>query len=282
MYIDFHTHIFPPHIRENPGKYVESDPSFATMYSSPKAKMISAEELVESMDREGIDVSVVTNIGWRTHELCVETNSYILEAIAKYPKRLVGFCTVQPLSLEAALSEIERCARAGARGIGEMRPDTQLLNTGDEEIMIPFISALVRNKLILLTHSSEPVGHQYPGKGMVTPGMLYPLITGFPDLVLVCAHWGGGLPFYGLMPEVKKAMANTYFDTAASPFLYSPRIYRQVSQIVGAEKILFGTDYPLMRQSRVIKDIRFAGLSPEEEELIFSGNARRLLNIQGE
>jgi len=131
--------------------------------------------------------------------------------------------------------------------------------------------------MILLTHASEPVGHQYAGKGAVTPERLYPFIQSNPGLKLVCAHWGGGLPFYALMPEVKRALANVYFDTAASPFLYHPQIYRQAAELIGADKILFGSDYPLMPQSRVIKEVKAAGLSAEAEDKILGGNARRLL-----
>jgi predicted TIM-barrel fold metal-dependent hydrolase len=234
------------------------------------------------MDEDRIDISVVLNIGWTTHELCVETNDYILESIARYPERLIGFCSVQPQSFKAASDEIERCAKGGIRGVGEIRPDRQFLNLRDENIMKPFIEVITKHNLILLTHTSEPVGHEYPGKGSITPDILYPLITSFPDLTLVCAHWGGGLPFYALIPEVKKAMSNVFFDTAASPFLYSSEIYNQVIQLVGADKILFGSDYPLLAQSSLLKEIKSLDLPGEAEHLILSGNAQRLLGIKNQ
>ncbi len=277
--IDFHTHICPPRIKKNPATYIENDASFAILYDSPKPKLATAEELIAIMDEEGIDISVVLNINWTTQELCVETNDYIMESIARYPNRLVGFGAVQPHSLEAAIAEIERCARGGIRGIGEIRPDTRWLDLEGETTVAPLIKAITSHNLILLTHASEPVGHQYPGKGIITPGLLYPLITGFPDLTLVCAHWGGGLPFYALMPEVKKALENVYFDTAASPFLYSPRIYQQVIQLVGADRILFGTDSPLLPPSRLLREIESLELTAETKNMILSGNARRLLGL---
>jgi len=280
MIIDFHTHIFPPQIKKNRNKYIDRDPCFATLYSSPNAKLATADELIASMDKDEVDISVVLNIGWTKQELCVETNDYILESIARYPKRLIGFGAVQPQALEAALNEIERCAKGGIRGVGEMRPDIQLLDPRHEGVMKPVIEAIIKHNLILLTHASEPVGHKYPGKGGVTPDILYPLITSFPNLTLVCAHWGGGLPFYALMPEVKKAMSKVFFDTAASPFLYSPEIYNQVIQVVGADRILFGSDYPLLAQNRLLKEIKSLSLPRETERLILSGNARRLLGIK--
>lgn len=279
MIIDCHTHVFPPQIRENRSQYVHRDPSFALLYADEKAKMITADELVAIMDKEGIDVSVIVNFGWSTHQLCVDTNDYILEAIARYPQRLIGFGTFHPQSPEAALDEIERCAKGGMRGIGEIRPDTQFPSFTDAGAMQPFVEALRKHQLILLTHASEPAGHNYPGKGAVTPDVLYPFITSFPDLTVICAHWGGGLPFYALMPEVKRALENVYFDTAASPFLYHPRIYSLVSELVGADKILFGSDYPLIAPSRYIREINATDLPESSKQQILGDNTRRLLGI---
>ncbi len=280
MIIDFHTHVFSPQIKKNRSKYIDSDPCFAILYSNPKARLATADELIASMDKDGVDISVIVNYGWTTHEMCVETNDYILESIARYPHRLIGFCSVQPNSYEAAIAEIERCVKGGIRGVGEMRPDVQLFDLRDEEMMKPFIEVIARHRLILLTHASEPVGHEYPGKGGITPDMLYPFITSFPNLTIVCAHWGGGLPFYALMPEVKQAMTNVFFDTAASPFLYSPQIYNQVIQLVGADKILFGSDYPLLTPGQLLKEINSLDLPEETRSLILSGNAQRLLGIK--
>jgi len=279
MIIDFHTHVFSPEIRRNRNRYI-SDPCFAILYSNPDAKLTTADELVDSMDEAEVDISVILNIGWTTHELCVETNDYILDSIARYPQRLAGFCAVQPRSPDAAIAEIERCAKGGIRGVGELRPDTQLFDLRDEVAMKPMVEVMRKHKLILLTHASEPVGHNYPGKGAITPDVLYPFITSFPELTIVCAHWGGGLPFYALMPEVKKAMSNVFFDTAASPFLYNSQVYNQVTQLVGSDKILFGSDYPLLTQSRMLKEIRAVDMPEETKNLILSGNAQRLLDIK--
>jgi predicted TIM-barrel fold metal-dependent hydrolase len=281
MIVDFHSHVFPPQIKKNRSKYIERDPCFAILYSDPKARIATADELIASMDEAGVDISVILNIGWTTHELCVETNDYIIDSVSRYPQRLVGFCAIQPQSPKAAVAEIERCAEAGIKGVGEMRPDIQLFDLGDEVVMEPLVEVLKKHQLALLLHASEPVGHEYPGKGVITPDILYPFITSFPDLTIVCAHWGGGLPFYALMPEVKKAMGNVYFDSAASPFLYTPEVYNQVIQLVGADKVLFGSDYPLLAQSRLLKEIKALDLAEETKNLVLSGNALRLLGIKG-
>jgi len=275
--IDFHTHIFPPWLKERRDEYAKSDTCFASIYSQPKAKIATAEELLTSMDEAGIDLSVVLNAGWVSHELCVETNDYILDSISRYPTRLIGFCAIQPRGGDAAIAELERCAKAGAKGIGELRSDVQGFDLTDKVTMKPLVDAALKHDLIFLTHSSEPVGHDYPGKGSITPDILYSFVTTFPELKLVCAHWGGGLPFYALMPEVAEALDNVFFDTAATVFLYKPEIFEQVSRIIGSDRILLGTDYPLMHQNRVLTQIQSAQLPEEDKAKILGGNAQKLL-----
>jgi hypothetical protein len=275
--IDFHTHIFPPWLREKRDEYIKVDPCFSLVYSQPKARMATAEELIASMDEAGIDLSVVLNAGWVSHELCVKTNDYILDSVSRYPTRLVGFCAIQPRAGDAAIAELERCAKAGAKGIGELRSDVQGFDLADKKTMKPLVDAALKYNLILLTHSSEPVGHEYFGKGNITPDILYSFITAFPGLRLVCAHWGGGLPFYALMPEVAEALANVFFDTAATVFLYKPEIFEQMSRIIGSDKIVFGTDYPLMHQNRVIAQIQSARLPEKDKAKILGANAQELL-----
>ncbi|HEY94106.1 MAG TPA: amidohydrolase [Dehalococcoidia bacterium] len=277
--IDFHTHIFSPRIKDNRDKYITADPCFAALYSSETAKLITADELIESMDREGIDISVILNIGWSTNELCIETNDYIMESVSKFPKRLIGFGVIQPIAGDSALKEIERCVKGRLRGLGEMRSDIQSFDMTNKDLLDGLVEILINNNLVFMTHASEPVGHQYQGKGSITPDILYPFITNYPDLEIVCAHWGGGLPFYALMPEVKKAMKNVYFDTAASPFLYSPLIYTQVIDLVGPDKILFGTDYPLLKPTRLMGEIDSLNLPDETRKTILEDNARNLLGI---
>jgi predicted TIM-barrel fold metal-dependent hydrolase len=279
MIIDFHVHVLPPQIKQDRSRYAKADAAFARIYGNNKAKIATAEDLIENMDRDEVDVSVIVNYGWSTRELCIETNDYILESVNRYPKRLFGFGAVADFQSDNSLKEIERCARGGLRGIGELRPDCQPPGFCQKSALEPFAASLKKNKLLMMTHASEPVGHIYPGKGTASPGMLYWFITAFPEVTLICAHWGGGLPFYALMPEVNKALANTYFDTAISPFLYRPEIYSQVNRLVGAKKILFGSDYPVMTPGRILKEIEASDLSNDEKSCVTSGNARKLLGI---
>ena len=256
MLIDSHTHIFSPEVIRNRARYLLADDGFAALYSRPSSRLVTADELVDSMDKNGIAVSVACSFGWGRQELCNEANDYILESIARYPGRLLGMITLRPETGDSALYELDRCVKGGIRGIGEMRPPATSLDTVFDSLWTPIVRLLIEHGLVCLFHASEPVGHPYPGKSELTPQVFYPFISRYPGLKIVLAHWGGGLPFYALMPEVKKALANTWFDTAASPFLYDPAIYRQAIDIIGAGHILFGSDYPLMPQSRALKEIQ--------------------------
>ena len=81
------------------------------------------------------------------------------------------------------------------------------------------------------------------------------------------------------MPEVPEVLRNTFFDTAASPLLYRPDVFDAVAGLVGAEKILFGTDYPLIPQRRLVRQVEQSRLDAPARQAILGGNAARLLGI---
>ena len=279
MIIDFHTHIFPPRLIEERSAYSKRDDTLAALFTDPSAPMATAGELISAMDEAGVDAAVIMGVGWTDKDIAREANDYLLESAARYRGRLVPFCSVNPAWGEDALIEIDRCDALGARGVGELHPDTQGFKLGDRSLMDPFLDCLKSRSMVLLTHSSEPVGHVYPGKGTVTPDVLMEFIERYPDVAIVCSHWGGGLPFYSLMPEVKRALSNTYFDSAASPFLYRASIYSLVSKAARPGSILFGSDFPLLRPERLMRHIRSADISEEEKAQILGGNAQRLLGL---
>ena len=279
MIIDFHTHIFPDDLRRRRKRWLETDSTFAELYSDPRARMASAEDVIEAMHRDGVDASVVMGIGWTDPALSREANDYIIDSVRAYPDRLIGFASVDPRRGEAAASEADRCARAGLRGIGELHPDTQSFDLGSRAVMAPLMEAVLEHDLIVTTHSSEPVGHMYAGKGETRPEKLWRFVQHFPGARIVCAHWGGGLPFYALMPEVREGLEKVYFDTAASPFLYDFRVFEVVAGLVGSGKILMGSDYPLMPAARLLGQIDQSGLSAEDARDVKGGNAARLLGL---
>jgi predicted TIM-barrel fold metal-dependent hydrolase len=134
-----------------------------------------------------------------------------------------------------------------------------------------------------MLHAHEPVGHHYPGKAEMQLSALYDLIRAFPDNNFILAHWGGGLFIYELLKkEAQQVLSRVAYDTAASPFLYDPTIYDVAVKIVGAKRILFGSDYPLIMPGRYFEEIAGAGLSEEDQAWIKGRSASIWLNIENE
>ena len=281
MIIDSHVHVYPPSFRERREELARRDATFRELYANPAAVLATADDLLATMDDANVDVAVAVGIGWTDPDVAREANDYLIECTARSGGRLLAFGSVNPAWADDALAEVERCAAAGLIGIGELHPDTQGYGIEDASVMAPLMALAKRLGMPVLTHASEPVGHAYPGKGTVTPDRLMRFIESFPGQPVIAAHWGGGLPFYALMPEVKAALADVYFDTAASPFLYTSDIFPSVTRIIGPERVLFGTDFPLIKHPRLLEQVRESGLSAEEQALITGGNAARLFGLGG-
>ena len=286
MIIDAHTHIFSPEVIADRRRYTARDPFFDYLYSNPKARLVGAAELIAALDADGIDRAVIAGWAWQAQAMCVEQNTWLMQVARQYPTRVIALATVQPNAGDAAIRELRRCVEGGMIGLGEMNADGQGFDLTGENFM-NLARAAVELRAPILLHTNEPVGHVYPGKGKLPLADIYALIKQLPALRLVLAHWGGGLPFYELMPEVRAAAQNVFYDTAASPLLYAPQIFRAVADLVGARKILFGTDFPLItypkRQTEpgsalFLADVRAAGFTPAELAQILGANAQAVFH----
>ena len=176
-------------------------------------------------------------------------------------------------------AKIRALASAGARGIGELRPEDSGYNFANSDEADVLAWAAAAFDLPLLVHASEPVGHAYPGKEGLPIAALYAFAKAAQGVTIIAAHWGGGLPFYALMPEVRDAIDSMYFDTAASHLLYDAAVYRRVIDAVGAGKVLFGSDFPLTTQAKALERARTAGLDDRELAAVLGGNAAQLLGL---
>ena len=278
LIIDFHTHITAPEIIARRDEYLVRDAWFRDLYANPKARLSSAEDLISVMDRDSVDQAVVFGFGWRDMDLCRRDNDYVIESVARYPDRLIGFAIVNPKSGPEAVREIERCAAEGLLGVGELMPDGQGFRIDDDRTMAPIVEVAMEHDMLLLAHCSEPVGHLYPGKGTVTPDEIIRFARLFPEATLVCAHWGGGAIFYELMPEVARVMCNVYYDTAASLYLYKDDIFSLAARWAPG-KVLFATDYPLIGPGRFIRRLEAARMPTATRRRMLGGNAWRILKL---
>ena len=279
MIIDFHTHIIPKAIRENREKYFPTELAFKLLYSSSGSKLVGAREIVVSMDEQGVDKSVVFGFPWKSKEIFQFHNDYIMEAVERYPERLIGLCCFDPLHKET-VAEAVRCLEGGLSGIGEIAFYQSSIDDTALDRLTPLMEICHDRDLPFLIHTNEPVGHIYPGKTPNTLKQIYNLVNRFSKNKIVLAHWGGGIFFFNLLKkDVKESLKNVYFDTAASPFLYAPQIYRYAKEIAGLDKILFGSDFPLLKPIRYFKELEKTGLSKDQIESICGRNAARLLKL---
>jgi len=279
MILDAHTHIFPPEVCRRREDFFADEPAFRLLYDSPKAKLVGPEEMVQALAEEGVEAAVVLGFPWRQERLWRRQHEVILEAMRRWPQRLIGFCAVHPLE-PGAPREVERCLAAGFRGVGELAWYLEDLGADLVRVLSPIAELCQHYRVPLMLHVNDPVGPAYPGKAALSLPEIYRAIRAFPEVTWILAHWGGGLPFYGLMKkEAPETFRNVYFDTAASPYLYRPAIYRLAAEMVGPEKILFGSDYPLLPVSRYLKEMEEAGLPEDWQEMILGKNLAQLLGF---
>lgn len=279
MIIDFHTHIFPSFFRDNRSLVFSREPAFESIYCSSRAKLVGATELLKSMDEEGVHRSVIFGFPWEKEENYRRHNDYVIESVLHNPDRLIGLCCFSPIS-PGAPKEVERCLNAGLSGVGEIAIYGSGISPETIEGLREVMYLCTQFDVPFLLHTNEPVGHEYPGKAPMTLRQIYHFIRAYPTNRIVLAHWGGGIFFYALMKnEVREALKNVWLDTAASPYLYSPDIYRLAGELIGFDKILFGTDYPLIKPNRYFKEMESARLSSGAIEQITGLNAANLLGL---
>ena len=277
MIIDFHTHIFPSIIRENRKDFFKGEEAFRGLYDSPQAKLAGADQLIEAMDEAGVQKSVVFGFPWENDSHFKLHNDYVIEAVRRYPERLVGLACFSPLS-PLGVQEAERCFDQGLSGVGELAVYGGGITTRMVQTLAPVMALCEARNGLFMLHTNEPVGHQYPGKTPNTLLQIYDFVKAYPENRIILAHWGGGLLLYALMKkEVATVLQNVWFDTAASPFLYRSEMYRVAGEVAGFDKILFGSDYPLLKPQRYFKEMGEAGLTPEQMGRIMGLNAQVLL-----
>jgi uncharacterized protein len=278
MILDAHTHVFPEEVCRRREEYFADEPAFRLLYADPRSRLVSPTEMVAALAEEGVAAAVVAGFPWRTERFLKRHHEVILEAMRRWPQQLIGFCTVNPLE-PGAVREVERCLAQGFRGVGEVAWYAD--DPGEDLACLAPIAELCQHyRVPLMLHTNDPVGPAYPGKAAVNLAAIYTIIRQFPKVTWILAHWGGGLPFYGLLKkEAPEVFTHVYFDTAASPYLYRPAIYRLAAEMIGPEKILFGSDYPLLPPSRYVKEMTEIGLPEDWRELILGKNLARLLHL---
>lgn len=279
--VDAHTHILPPEMIAAREVLAARDRWFGLLYSQPQARLATAEELIAAMDAAGVAAAIAFGFAFADMGLCRECNAYVLDAARRYPGRLIPFLVVNPVRTAEALREAREGLEAGGAGLGELMPDGQGFALTDFALLDPLLDLARQHRAPLMLHVNEPVGHEYAGKGGQGPEQAYRLALHAPQNTLIFPHWGGGLPFYELMPEVRAALRRVYYDTAASPYLYDDAILRHVLAWA-PDKVLWGTDYPLLGMGRFLRRVRSMGLEEDALARLLGGNALAALGQSAE
>ena len=274
MTIDAHVHVYTPETIRDWKKIAGREEYFGTLASAKAHKWATADDVLAAMDEDGIDESWICGFGFGDLGRCRETNDYVLEASERSAGRLRPLCAVPPLA-RGAEGEVARCAARGAIGVGELFPDGRMWCVDDARETWRLAAACHENGLFLLVHAAEPVGRNYAGKGRTGPRELYLLARNHPELRILMAHLGGGLFAYESMKDVGVDLQNVYYDIAALPFLYDARMLRAAMALVPG-KLLYGSDFPILRYPRYKAAVEVA-LSVPEQAALLSANAVRML-----
>jgi len=155
-----------------------------------------------------------------------------------------------------------------ARGLGELRPDNQgwdLNDSAGERLA----AAADEHGLILLLHVTEESGREYPGKRGCSLAAFRRFARRHPDVAIVGAHLGGDV--------YRGDPAAVHVDTAAQPFLYRDGEAGAALGSVPVDRLLFGSDYPLISQERALGELRAAVTSEDRLSRALQGNAEALL-----
>jgi uncharacterized protein len=272
MIIDSHVHLMPRKVRDDRTSFCALDSNFAALYTSKKAKLASEEDIIAYLDESGIDKAVVFGFPWEDHDLVSRNNDEVWAFHEHFPNRIIPFAVLSTTGGDRAHMETERALNGGFAGIGELAMYHGGWSLADFEALSPSLELAESAGVPVVIHVNEPVGHHYPGKIPVDFRGLVRIIRANPGVTFILAHFGGGIFVYGLMPEISRIFERTYLDTAASPFLYDAKVFEIACQIMGPDKVLFGSDFPLLPFFRYLKQLDSAGINGSLRDAILGQN----------
>ncbi len=294
--VDAHVHLYPPEVGRDPAGWAEArgESHWATLCTrrrrngTPVQTFPDVEQLLHDMDCGHVDKAVLLGWYWEKPETCAWQNRFYADCIKAHPDRLAAFATLHPAVGEAAVrTEIRRARDAGFCGLGELSPHSQHCRADDPTLAVA-LDLAGELGLPVNFHVTEPNGRAYPGRVETPLDDLRRLARDHPQTSFILAHWGGGLPLLEADPVVRSDLSNVFYDTAASPLIDDGRIWRTVLDAISPDRVLFGTDYPLVLYPRtevvpgwhsILEEIERSGLNAPEKERLLAGNAARLFGL---
>ena len=231
------------------------------------------DEQVERMDRNGIDMSVSMAIFRITPEEQWEMTKYTIEAIQRYPDRLVGYIWASPMWGDKALHAIRDAASEGIRGIKLYAPGQGNFPL-DSSLLDPIMGLAGELGLVVMAHTDvdSKVCHPLLGARLARRN---------PDIPVVLSHMGMNSDVTHFVPEWVQDEPNCYLDTSASPNL--PLYVYKTPMAVIPDRMLFGSDAPTLSPEVELKKVEVAeelfDLTKEEKRKVLGANAAALYGI---
>jgi len=281
--IDAHVHLYPSEANKSPVTWAEARKEllWATLATrrrkdgTPVQGFPSMSELLRDMNAGGIRQAVLLGWYWQNHTTCMEHNRFYASCLKAYPSRFKAFATVHPGAGEAALDEVRWARDHGFSGLGELSPHSQEVPL-DDPVWRKILTLAGELKMPVNLHVTDPDSKAYKGRVETPLADFLALAEDFPGTNFILAHWGGGLAW----AKRVLALPNVWFDTAASPLLYTPEVWKKAAP----GRVLFGSDYPLNLYPKLGPNADFLGLVREAEasgaeKAIFGENTSQLLNL---
>ena len=265
--IDFHTHIYPDRIAEKTVSFLA-----AAGGTSPEGGTGTYENLTRVAERAGVDLAINLPVATRP-EQAASINRFARE-INERGGRVISFGAIHP-DAERPEEELEQLKKDGFRGI-KIHPDYQG-HYIDDPGTVRVIRAAKRLGLHTVIHGGVDIA--FPNDVKAPPKRVANLLDalGEGDGQLIVAHIGG----YRLFDEVEEYLVGreAYFDLSYGIRDLPGEQLLRIIRRHGAERILFGSDYPWRDPADVDRYLFSLGLSDGELALIRSRNACRLLGI---
>lgn len=265
LVIDSHAHVFPDKIA------VKASSSIGRFYDLPMNGDGRVESLVNRSTACGITRSVVFSTATRAEQV-EAINEFIGDTIAAQPG-LTGLGTMHPgLSAAAVRSAAGRIRTLGMKGI-KLHPDFQELYP-DADDMDPIFRAALDNGLCMVFHAGD---HRHPYSH---PARIATVAARYPELPIVAAHMGGWSQWdiaYTLLSQFR----NVHVDTSSTMRFISEAEMVRLIRIFGADRVLFGSDYPMWDPCDELQRFLALPLSEKEQTAILWDNPRRFFRIDG-
>ncbi|HZP60814.1 MAG TPA: amidohydrolase family protein [Opitutaceae bacterium] len=285
--IDAHVHLYPAELNRDPAGWGRQagEAHWARLCTRfrrgrPVQGFPSTDQLLQEMDAVGIERAVLIGWYWEKPETCAWQNRFYAACIREHPDRFSAFAALHPA---AGREEVRRAHGDGFIGLGECSPHSQGYAM-DDPAFAEILALAAELHLPVNLHVTDPAGKNYPGRIETPLADFISVARTFPRTTFVLAHWGGLLP---IANPSAASLPNLYYDTAASPRLYEPEVFSRMVKAVGASRVLFGSDYPLILfpdetqpgMARFLSQIAETSLTGAERAALLGGNAAALLGL---